>query len=95
MIPITEITNTLHLMARLLRDFELDSWADALQTLDRELADDASYTLWKIGRLFGGAGSLNDLVLQRNGKAPVDENNEFDELRSRLYEQCMRSRWIE
>ncbi|WP_411675538.1 DUF6966 domain-containing protein [Achromobacter insolitus] len=38
--------------------------------------------------LYGGGGSLNDVVLYRDGKVLVAENGEFDLLRSKLYEIC-------
>lgn len=34
-------------------------------------------------------GSLTDIVLYCNGQPLIDENNEFAELRTRLYELCM------
>jgi hypothetical protein len=39
-------------------------------------------------RAVAGMGSLNDLILYRNGTLLVNENNELDALRSQLYELC-------
>ncbi|WP_373429143.1 DUF6966 domain-containing protein [Achromobacter aegrifaciens] len=38
--------------------------------------------------MYGGSGSINDVVLYQDGKVLVAENCEFDCLRSRLYEMC-------
>ncbi|WP_420107405.1 DUF6966 domain-containing protein [Leclercia adecarboxylata] len=35
--------------------------------------------------LYGGMGSLNDLVLYRNGKVLMSENDELDQLRRDLF----------
>lgn len=40
----------------------------------------------------GGMGSLLDLVLHKNKKPLIDENNKLDELRHALYEECMKIR---
>ncbi len=36
----------------------------------------------------GGMGSLNDLVLHKNGIPLIDENNKFDKLKDELFELC-------
>lgn len=42
---------------------------------------------YEIQTLYGGMGSLNDLVLcDSNGKMDRDSNIQFDSLRARLYE---------
>lgn len=38
--------------------------------------------------MYQGAGSLNDIVFHKNGKALISENTEFDELRIRLFDVC-------
>jgi hypothetical protein len=40
----------------------------------------------EIRRMYGGMGSLNDIVLCREGCMLKKENEEFDVLRERLYE---------
>jgi hypothetical protein len=37
--------------------------------------------------LFGGMGSLNDLVMQKEGKILIKENDKLDLLRNRLYKK--------
>ncbi len=36
--------------------------------------------------MYGGMGSLNDVILYEGNKPLVDENEEFDALRSELFE---------
>ncbi len=38
----------------------------------------------------GGMGSFLDLVLHKNAKPLIAENNRLDELRHKLYEECKR-----
>lgn len=37
----------------------------------------------------GGMGSLNDLVLHKDGKPLVEENNQLDALKDQLFDICM------
>lgn len=64
-------------------------WAIALEKLSNEMGNtpDAT-TVGRILALFGGMGSLNDLILCKNNVPLVKENNEFGALRSRLYDLC-------
>lgn len=41
-----------------------------------------------VKRLFGGIGTLNDIVLSKNGRPLIKENDELDALRKKLYELC-------
>ncbi|WP_447920684.1 DUF6966 domain-containing protein [Achromobacter aegrifaciens] len=65
-----------------------DDWAAALEH-GREKFDenivDMSYNFLS---MYGGSGSINDIVLYKDGKVLVAENCEFDFLRTRLYEVC-------
>lgn len=38
--------------------------------------------------MYGGMGSLNDVILYEGNKPLCDENEEFDVLRTELYELC-------
>jgi hypothetical protein len=75
-------------MAALLRFGALFDWAHALEKFRGAIADDPVKTAAEILGTYGGAGSLNDLVLYRSGQLLVTENVEFDILRSELYELC-------
>jgi len=72
-------------MAELLRLGGIDDWAQAMDVLGRELSNDPEATAAKIVSMFGGMGSLNDLVLYKAGQPLAKENDELDALRSKLY----------
>lgn len=72
-------------MRDLLDAYDLRDWAGALSDLGaRQAGEDVR---GDIRRLFGGAGSLNDLVLHSVDMARMRADNiEFDALRTELYE---------
>lgn len=41
--------------------------------------------------LYGGMGSLNDIVLYINGEANSEINDEFDDLRTSVFELCCKA----
>lgn len=83
------ISATMIRMSALLRAGNKDGWAEHLDDYRANLPHDYDFALsQKIG-LYGGMGSLTDIVLYCNGQPLIDENNEFAELRTRLYELCM------
>jgi hypothetical protein len=84
-LPIREL---LQRLARLLDKFEQSSWALSLKKLADELAADPTHAKATIRSLYGGLGSFNDIILQRDGKMPAAENEEFDALRSELFLAC-------
>ena len=89
MIKIQNIQMLLLRMAELLRLGGIADWADdALENYHNEMAEEPNITTGRILSLYGGMGSLNDLVIYNNGIPLVDENNELDALRSQLYELC-------
>lgn len=75
-------------MAELLRLSERNDWANALEKFRREIANAPSTTAASILAMYGGMGSLNDIILYRNGKLLTAENNEFNALSSKLYQLC-------
>lgn len=85
---IQKIQSTLTRMAELLRQAAIEDWAAALESIKHEIVVDERAALTKIISMYGGMGSLNDLVLYRNGQLLVRENNEFDLLRSELHALC-------
>lgn len=90
MIKIKDIDILLKRMVELLRLGGVDDWANTFERLRDELAVDPEGVESKILSMYGGMGSLNDLVLYRNGQPLLAENNEFDALRTRLYESCQK-----
>ena len=75
-------------MAELLRIGELYDWANAFEKLRKEIAIDPAETVYRIRISYGGMGSLNDIVLHKNGRPLIAENNEFDALNTELYDLC-------
>lgn len=83
------ISATMTRMSALLRVGDRNEWAERLDEYRVALPYDYDFTLSQIIGLYGGMGSLTDIVLYREGQPLIDENNEFAELRTRLYELCM------
>ena len=75
-------------MVELLRFGARNDWANALEKFRGEIANDPSATSAGILSMYGGMGSLNDLILYKNGQPLVAENDEFDALSSELYRLC-------
>jgi hypothetical protein len=85
-IPINTIMTR---MSALLRAGNKYEWAERLDQYRADLAHGYDFALSQIIELYGGMGSLTDIVLYCDGQPLIDENNEFAELRTRLYELCM------
>ena len=80
-----EIKSALGRMAELLQAGGHPDWALALEKLIAQVDDDPSKACATIVGMFGGMGSLNDLVLYK-GEVPLrQENQELDDLRSQLF----------
>jgi len=86
MTNIDEIRSVLLRMSELLLLSGLDDWAHELIRLARK-ADSGYFAVRPdIRQMYGGMGSLNDVVLYKSGRVLQQENDEFDVLRERLYE---------
>lgn len=79
------INDIITAMIDLLEDFDQSNWAHSLKTANEKFKKDATEGKQDIKLLFGGMGSLNDVVLASGGKYPVEENEKFDALRTSLY----------
>jgi hypothetical protein len=88
MTNIQNIETILARMAELLHIGGCDNWVRTLNKYHREIANNPSGTAASIRVMYGGMGSFNDLVLYRNGQLLRAENDEFDALRSELYQLC-------
>ena len=87
---INNIENTLVKMIDLLRLSGVNNWADALKSTSEELATRPVQVASKILSMYGGMGSLNDVILYDNGQPLSKENTEFDSLRTSLYDLCQK-----
>lgn len=75
-------------MAELFRIGEGYDWANAIEKLREKIVTDPDETAYRIRISYGGMGSLNDIVLHRNGQPLTTENDELDALRIELYKLC-------
>lgn len=80
-----EIKSTLLRMAELLLAGGHPDWAASLSSLTAQIDGDPTRTYATIVGMFGGMGSLNDLVLYKGGVPLRQENQELDALRSKLF----------
>ena len=77
-------------MESMLRKDVFEAWANILADHNRHIDDDPEEVIYRILRLFDGMGSLNDIVLQKNGERRVEENETFSGLKNKLYDMCTR-----
>lgn len=83
-----QISDVLERMAEILDSAAMTDWASSLRRHLGDLSDDFCETKIRVRAMYGGMGSLNDVVIYEDGVAAVKINVEFDELRTRLYELC-------
>lgn len=88
MINIDEIKKTIHEMSYLLQECNLDGWADNLLKIVTTIDQDPEHARYLIMSLYGGMGSLNDIVLCKSGTLLIAENDKFELLKNKLYELC-------
>ena len=79
-------------MIELLRVGGLNNLARSFEQIVGNLDNDASGAANQILGSYGGMGSLNDIVLYAGSRPLAKENNEFDALRSKLYDLCLELR---
>jgi len=85
---VNDIEVILTRVIELLRIGAFNDWAVALEKIKAGFEFDPKYSSLKLLSMYGGMGSLNDVVLYRDGQPLISENNELDTLRSQLYELC-------
>lgn len=81
-----EIENILDEMCFILKGCDLERWANILLDIKKMIRHDTKDARYSIMSLYGGMGSLNDLVLFKDGVMLIEENDVFEELRNRLYD---------
>lgn len=86
MIDPHRIEDTMARLSAVLRKAAQTRWADLIDSIRQELAEDPDQAISRTLRLYGGAGSLNDVVLYRDGQPLFQENQELDALRTRLFD---------
>lgn len=92
-----ELADSIERLARFLRDHNESSWADKLDQDALWIRRDDAYGLDRFLGLFGGMGSLNDLVFHPlNGNCEEGEeaelNEEFQALRHDAWQRAQDAR---
>lgn len=87
---IETLANLLEEAATVLRSYEQAGWADWLAKDAKHIRALDGYGIEHLLSAYGGMGSLNDVVLQRNNGVDVtmdfNDNERFDNLRSEIYD---------
>lgn len=91
---ISETTVNMARIAKLLRDGNEHAWAATMDRYREQLPQDIPEARYHIMRLFGGMGSISDVVLYREGHLLTTENDELHQLLSALYDDCKDARSI-
>ncbi|VVE56288.1 hypothetical protein PAQ31011_05095 [Pandoraea aquatica] len=86
MTNVKEIQRILLRMSELLTFSGRDDWASSISHLADKADEGYSSVRPEIRQMYGGMGSLNDIVLYKDGNLLREENDEFDALRHRLHE---------
>lgn len=81
----TPIVEKMQRMATLLELGGYAEWSASIFKLAKKYEHEPDDTKHIFLNLYGGMGSLNDLVLYRNGKVLMSENDELDQLRRGLF----------
>ncbi|WP_336707327.1 MULTISPECIES: DUF6966 domain-containing protein [unclassified Cedecea] len=81
----TLVVEKMERMATLLELGGYAEWSVSIFKLAKKYVIDPDSTKHTFRNFYGGMGSLNDLVLYRNGKILISENNELDQIRSDLF----------
>lgn len=84
----TLIFSILGQMIELIRYTSSSEWLYPLESLLLESNTDEKETARKILGLYGGAGSLNDIILYKDNTLLIAATTEFSALRKRLFEAC-------
>lgn len=90
MTNIQQIEFILSRMINLLNTESRADWPCALERIRRDINGNPRTEVQNILAMFGGLGSLNDIILYKDGQLLTDENSEFDSLRSSLHDACMK-----
>ena len=77
-------------MSQILRVAGNSGWAARLEELEIRMDAEPMSARPDIAQLFGGMGSLNDVVIYIDGRPPTRENDEFDNLRTELFKLIVR-----
>ena len=84
-----DIPYLLERVSELLNQNGEPEWGKSFRRLSIEFSTGPAETCRKILSTYGGMGSFNDIVLHSPSGIPLSaENDELDQLRSKLYSGC-------
>ncbi len=77
---------------KLLSENDEKRWAEGLTSLMRHYIENGNKqeAATLIKKLYGGAGSFNDVVLHKDRKPLIEENNELYRIRHELFQECIK-----
>lgn len=85
---VARLAETLDAMTTLLKAHGDDAWADQIGRCRASIALSDYYGVERLLRLYGGMGSLSDVILQSDGLVPAEDNERFEALRTSAWEQA-------
>jgi hypothetical protein len=86
----TQLNETIQKITSLLVASDEKYWAELFENiLDRLQKEEKSQVCRQILALFGGSGSINDLILYQNGVPILEWNDSFATLKSELFENAV------
>jgi hypothetical protein len=83
----SRVVELLSKIENLLRIAGQDVWARQLNNAGALFSADPSAGRSEILGLYGGSGSLTDLVLYKDGAPLIDENNKLHDMIEEIYEE--------
>ncbi|MEG3172186.1 MAG: hypothetical protein EOO77_04240 [Oxalobacteraceae bacterium] len=84
---VARLAGTLEAMVTLLKLHGDNGWAEKVERCRSSIAQSDYHGVDRLLRLYGGMGSLNDVVLQSGGIAPAEDNERFNALRTDAWKQ--------
>lgn len=81
-----DIQDLLDRIRNILQDNDENRWAEIFSSIQKEMVVDPVGAGSRIRSLFGGMGSLNDIVLSRHGLPLIEENDQLSSLRRQLFD---------
>jgi len=79
---VARLAETLEAMTILLKLHGDNGWAEQIEQCRSSIAQSDYHGVDRLLCLYGGMGSLNDVILQSGGVAPAEDNERFDALRT-------------
>jgi hypothetical protein len=83
---VQQLATVLSKMEALMREYGNEFWAEHLAACRRPIERSDNYGLERFRSLLGGMGSLNDVVLTREGQALTEPNEKLDRLLTEAFE---------